>query len=72
MEPFVVPNQVLTLANCRLSLNTAWLVMHTPYLRHLRKMADTWELPCITHEAESLPPSTFSLSTQLLALVYIQ
>ena len=29
-----------------------------------------WESPIISHEAESLPPSAFSLSTQLLALVY--
>ena len=24
-------------ANCRQSLNTAWLIMHSPYLRHLRE-----------------------------------
>ena len=31
MEPFVLP----TLATYRQSLNTAWFLMHSPYLRHL-------------------------------------
>ena len=50
-------------------MNTAWLVMHRPYLRHLReRLADGGRH---THEAGSLLPSVFSLSTQLLAFVYI-
>ena len=38
MQPLVQPKH--TLANCRLSVNTAWLVAHSPYLRHLRGIAD--------------------------------
>ena len=36
---------------------------------YTEKQASTWELPCISHEAESLSPSVFSLSTQLLVVV---
>ena len=36
-----------TLANCRLSLNTAWLFMHVPYLRHLREIADGVHHPSV-------------------------
>ena len=36
MQPF----SASTVANCRLSLNTAWVVMHSPYLRHFREVAD--------------------------------
>ena len=35
-EPFVLPKQTV-LAKCRQGLNTAWLVMHSPYLRHLKE-----------------------------------
>ena len=62
MELFVLPKE-LTLANCRLSLNTAWLVMHSQLERKWR-----WESLRISHEAESLPAC---LSTQLLALVFL-
>ena len=35
------PGTRVTLANCRQSLNTACLVMHSPYLRHLNeRLAD--------------------------------
>ena len=34
------PTKKATLANCSLSLKTAWLVMHSPYLRHLSEMAN--------------------------------
>jgi len=36
MEIFVLPNQLLKLTG----LNTAWLVVHSPYFRHLREIAD--------------------------------
>ena len=40
METIVQPKYVATLANCRLSLNTGWLVMHNLYLSHLREIPD--------------------------------
>ena len=40
MEPFVLPAHAAILVNCGPSLNTAWLVVHSPYLRHLREIAD--------------------------------
>ena len=43
--------------------------MHCPYLRHLRETADGGHHASATCEAQSLLPSVFSLSTQLLALV---
>ena len=51
-----------TVANCRLSLSTAWHVIHGSYLRHLEP-----EIGSAAHqvwiEAEYLPPSVFSLPT---------
>ena len=35
----VVPHNGAITPNCRLSLNTVWLVMHNPNLRHLREIA---------------------------------
>ena len=35
MEPFILPKQLLLLTVD--SLNTAWLVMHSPYLKYLRE-----------------------------------
>ena len=32
--------QTATLASCRLNLSTAWVVMHSLYLRHLRETAN--------------------------------
>ena len=33
--------RLATLANCTKSLNTAWLVIHNPCLKHLREIALT-------------------------------
>ena len=46
------------------------LVMPSPNLKHLREIV-LQESPCISHEAESLPSSTFSLSTHCQPLVYM-
>ena len=39
MDTTVQTKQLLWL-NCRLSLNTGWLVMHSLHLIHLREIAD--------------------------------
>ena len=68
MEPFVLPKQLL----CRLSLNTTWLVMHSPYLGHLReRLADGSRHASAVKQGLCMPPSVLSLSTQLLVLVYL-
>ena len=59
--------QAASLANCRQSLNTAWLVMHSPYLKE-QQMGSA----CISHKTGSLLFSVFSLSTQPVTLVYVQ
>ena len=58
----------VTLANCRQSLNMAWLVMHSPHLRHLRERpADGGRHTSAVKQ--NLCRLLFSLSTQLLACV---
>ena len=58
----------VTLANCRQSLNLAWLVMHSPHLRHLRKRpADGGRHASAVKQ--NFCRLLFSLSTQLLACV---
>ena len=64
MELFVLPKQLILLNVGKVRTQPG----HSLYLRHHR---GRWGSPRISREAESLLPFVFSLSTQLLALVYI-
>ena len=67
MEPIVLPNQLL----CKLSLNTAWLLMHSPYSSHLREIADeSCHAPAMKH-AESRPPSVSTICSSIHTLVVL-
>ena len=57
-----------------LSVNTIWLVMHNPYLRHLGENS-RWESPCTyLYQPRSRISAAFSFQPvyTLLALLYIQ
>ena len=63
--------------NCRLSLNTGWLVMdcywldcYAQSLPEPSQRKSQWESPRNSHKAESLPPSTFTQLSLAFGQVY--
>ena len=67
METFVLSNHLATLANCRLSLKTAWLVMHSLYLRHHSEQPvdGTCHASVVEHDLCRLLQSIYTTSTSM-------
>ena len=64
MELFVLPISSYSVwLNSRLCLNTPWLVLRSPYLRHLRETADGVCHASAVKQGLCMPPSVFSLSS---------